>query len=80
MDSQGITATAAITQLDAMKTTASTGSRPLGTNALGVHIKHLRVDAAKAVELTKATRTPTSTLEVSFHISIYLSYCYSHHH
>jgi hypothetical protein len=57
-----------------MKTTASTGSRPLGTNALGVHIKRLRVDAAKAVELTKAIPTPASSLEVSFYIFVVCAY------
>jgi hypothetical protein len=44
-------ATAAVAELDAMKKTASTGSKPLGTNALKDHIKTLRVDAAKTAAL-----------------------------
>jgi hypothetical protein len=75
MDCQGITATAAIAQLDAMKATASAGSRPLGTNALGGHVKRLRVGAAKAIVLAKATPTPASALEVSFRISAVCTYC-----
>jgi hypothetical protein len=49
-----MTATAAVAELDAMKKTASTGSKPLGTNALKDHIKKLRVDAAKTAALTAA--------------------------
>lgn len=55
MNERGLTATAAIAELDAMKKTASSGSKPLGTNALKNLIKKLRVNAAKAAALTNAS-------------------------
>jgi hypothetical protein len=54
MNERGMTATAAVAELDVMKKTVSTGSKPLGTNALKDHIKKLRVDAAKTAALTTA--------------------------
>jgi hypothetical protein len=51
MNERGLTVTVAIAELDTTKTTASSGSKPLGTNALKNLVKKLRIDAAKAAAL-----------------------------
>jgi hypothetical protein len=55
MNERGLTVTAAIAELDTTKTTASSGSKPLGTNALKNLVKKLRIDAAKAAALANAS-------------------------
>jgi hypothetical protein len=44
--------------LDEMKKIVSSGSKPLGTNALKNHIKSLRIEAAKAAALVSTVSRP----------------------
>jgi len=69
MNERGMTATAAVAELDAMKKTTATGSKPLGTNALKDHIKKLWVDAAKTAALTTA---PVIVCSVPSQYSLFL--------
>jgi hypothetical protein len=44
---RGITPVAAIAELETLRSTASTGTKPLGTNALSSHLKAARELAAR---------------------------------
>jgi hypothetical protein len=58
MNERRVTAASAIAELDKMKKTVSSGSKPLGTNALKNHIKNLRIEAAKAAALVSTVSRP----------------------
>jgi hypothetical protein len=73
MNKRGLTAIAAIVELDKMKETAALGSRPLGTNALKNHIKKLRVDTAKAAALVNFSPT------VRFNFTFFRTYICTYH-
>lgn len=54
---QGITPEAAIAQLDSMRSTASPTNKPLGTNALSIHLKQAR----EGIAMTASTSTNLSS-------------------
>jgi len=68
MNERRVTAASAIAELDKMKKTVSSGSKPLGTNALKNHIKNLRIEAAKAAALVSTVSRPFA------HLYTYLLY------
>jgi hypothetical protein len=63
---RGVTPAAAIAELETLRLTASTGTKPLGTNALSNHLKAARELAARTTKNAQIVHSSPVSIVTSF--------------